>query len=100
MRQMEPGKPSKGKFSKLRMPDASAEPIDMGEGTEMDSEGGMDDSDESGPSMDEAVNEEQMESPSPLAGVEDAELMAEVEKRGLMHSMGKPKSKGSSYSEM
>lgn len=99
----------KSKLSKLKMPGSEdAQSVDMGSQEDVDSQGGMDDSDEAGPSMDDAVNSEEEgesgEMGHDLTEVSDDDLMAEAQKRGLMKQMsgasrGKP-SKSDNYSDM
>ena len=96
---MEMQKKSKSKLSKLRMPDQMDEmESGMEVGSEMpESEGEM----EMEPEMESELGEGEM-SPEVLAAASDDDLMAEVEKRGLMRQMGKsPKmQKSDNYSEV
>lgn len=100
----------KSKLSKLRMPGSEdAQSVDMGSQEDVNSDGGMDDSQDAGPSMDDAVNsEEEGEGGGlgehDLSEVSDDDLMAEAQKRGLSGQMrgaskGKP-SKSDNYSDM
>lgn len=76
------------KLSKLKMPEKRSDEMDL---SELDQEGNdMESADSEFPTEEEsepvAEGEEMMEA-SPLADLSDDELMAEVEKRGLMSQL-------------